>query len=185
MSEADNTATLESGVGQSGWTRKRVAESIVKRRAALAAGVGFIPVIGFDVAALTGVGLDLINQLCMLYGVKFSKQAGLNVIVSLMAGALPAALLTTTLSMLKAIPFVGQLAGATAMSVNSAAIVYALGMVMVRHFESGGDLLNFDAPQAKTYFKQYISNAPAVAAPAASAVAAPEPQPESRAAVNC
>jgi uncharacterized protein (DUF697 family) len=173
MSEVVEVHTPETGVEQSGWTRKRVAESLVNRHALLAGGVGFIPVLGFDVAALTGIQLNLINRLAVLYGVEFSKQAGLNIIVSLMAGALPVALLTATYSVLKVVPVIGHIAGSAAMSVNGAAIVYALGMVMVRHFESGGDMLDFDAKEAKAYFKEQMNKAPVAAAPTAAAPAAP------------
>jgi len=142
------------------WPRERVAESLVNRHAALAAGVGFIPVLGVDIAALTGIQLNLINRLCQLYGVEFTRQAGLNVIVSLMAGTLPVALLSTTYSILKAVPVLGQFAGSAAMAVNSGAVVYALGRVMIRHFERGGDLLNFDAKQARAYFREQWKRAP-------------------------
>ena len=138
------------------WDRKRVAMSLVNRHAAMATGTGLIPVIGFDIAALTGIELNLISRLCELYGMKFTRQLGLNIIVSLLAGTVPVALLTMTASLVKAIPLVGQVAGSTAMAINGAAIVYALGRVMVSHFESGGDLLNFDAKKAKAYFKEHM-----------------------------
>jgi len=138
------------------WDRHRVALSLVRRHSALAAGVGLIPVAGVDFAALTGVQLNLINRLCQLYDVKFTRQAGLNVIISLISGTIPLALLTTTFSVLKAVPVVGQFAGSAAMSVNASAVVYALGHVMVRHFESGGNFLNFDAHQARAYFKEKL-----------------------------
>lgn len=141
------------------WDRKRVAQSIVNRHSAVAAGVGLIPVVGVDVVALTGVALNMINRLCDLYGVNFTRQAGLNFIMSLLAGTLPTVLLTTTTSMLKSVPFLGQLAGSAAMAVNGGAIVYALGRVMINHFETGGDLLNLDAKKAKAYFKEQMEAA--------------------------
>ncbi len=138
------------------WDQHRVAISLVRRHSAAAAGVGLIPVAGVDFAALTGVMLNLINRLSQLYDVKFTRQAGLNVVVSLLSGVLPFTFAWATFGALKVIPFLGQIAGSTAMSVNSAAVVYALGMVMVRHFEKGGTLIDFDAPQAKAYFKEKL-----------------------------
>jgi uncharacterized protein (DUF697 family) len=138
------------------WDRKRVAMSLVNRHAAMAAGAGLIPVVAVDVVALTGIELNLIKRLCDLYGVKFTRQLGLNIVASLLAGTVPVALLTMTASFVKLIPGLGQLAGSAAMAVNGGAIIYAIGCVMVRHFESGGDLLNFDAKQAKVYFKQQV-----------------------------
>ncbi len=138
------------------WDRKRVALSLVNRHAALATGTGLIPVIGLDIAALTGIQLNLISRLCDLYGIKFTRHLGLNIVVSLVSGIVPVALLTATASVVKLIPGLGMLAGATAMSVNGGAIIYGLGRVMVRHFESGGDLLDFDAKKAKAYFKEQM-----------------------------
>lgn len=138
------------------WDRKRVAMSLVNRHAAMAAGTGLIPVPALDVVALTGIELNLIKRLCELYDVKFMRQLGLNIVVSLLAGTVPVALLTMTASFVKVIPGLGQVAGSAAMAVNGGAIIYALGCVMVRHFESGGDLLNFDAKHAKAYFKQQV-----------------------------
>jgi uncharacterized protein (DUF697 family) len=80
----------------------------------------------------------------------------LNIVVSLLAGMVPVALLTMTASFVKVIPGLGQLTGSAAMAINGGAIVYALGRVMVRHFESGGNLLNFDAEKAKAYFRQQV-----------------------------
>ncbi len=164
IAPADPVAVPDAPVEPVPWTRKQVAESLVRRRAALAAGVGLIPVLGLDVAALVGVQLDLINKLCDLYRVPFSRQAGLNIIFTLMAGVLPVALLTVSASLLKSIPVIGSIAGSAAMAINSGAVVYALGMVMVRHFESGGTLLDIDAAQTKQYFHEQMKAAPTVIA---------------------
>jgi len=151
----ENDATVTE-VSDPPWDRKRVAMSLVNRHAAMAAGTGLIPVVVLDIVALTGIELNLIKRLCELYDVKFTRQLGLNILVSLLAGTVPVALLTMTASLVKVIPGLGQLAGSAAMAVNGGAIIYALGRVMVRHFESGGDLLNFDAKKAKAYFRQHV-----------------------------
>ncbi len=154
--EAKESAPAAAEVVQQPWDRKRVAMSLVNRHAAMAAGTGLIPVPAVDVVALTGIELNLIKRLCDLYGVKFTRQLGLNIAASLVAGTVPVALMTMTASFVKLIPGLGTVAGSAAMAVNGGAIIYAIGSVMVRHFESGGDLLNFDAKQAKAYFKQQV-----------------------------
>jgi len=151
----ENDATVTE-VTDPPWDRKRVALSLVNRHAAVASGTGLVPVIGLDIAALTAIQLTLINRLCDLYGVKFTRELALNIVVSLLAGTVPVALLTLTASLVKAIPLVGHFAGATAMALNSGAIVYGLGRVMVRHFELGGNLLDFDAKKAKEYFQEQV-----------------------------
>ncbi len=154
--EVKENDTAVTDVSVPPWDRQRVAMSLVNRHAAMAAGSGLIPVVVLDMVALTGIELNLIKRLCELYGVKFSRQLGLNIVASLLAGAVPVALLTMTASLVKIIPGLGHIAGSAAMVVNGGAMVYAIGAVMVRHFESGGDLLNFDAKAAKAYFKQQM-----------------------------
>lgn len=138
------------------WDRHRVALSLINRHALLAAGTGLIPFVGADIVALTAIELQLISRLCDLFQIKFTRQTGLNIIVSLLAGTVPVALLTMTASFVKAVPVLGHFAGSTAMALNGAAVVYALGRVMLAHFESGGDLLNFDSKKARIYFRQQM-----------------------------
>lgn len=59
--------------------------------------------------------------------------------------------------MLKAIPGVGTYAGMASMPLLGGATVYAIGQVMIRHYESGGNLLNLDAHGAKEYFRQQLA----------------------------
>ena len=67
-------------------------------------------------------------------------------------------------SLVKAIPVVGALAGAPAMVAVSGASAWARGNVFIRHFESGGTLLDFDAEKAKEYYKAQFEEGQRVAA---------------------
>jgi len=156
MSEA--TETIDEAVQPSTdkWDRKRVAESIVRRHSALAAGAGLVPVPVFDFAALTGVQLNQIQRLADLYDVPFTKELGKNTLISLAGVALPMSLQMTGVGVLKAIPYAGTFAGSIALPALAAGFSYAVGHVMIRHFESGGTLLNFDSKEAQAYFKEKI-----------------------------
>jgi hypothetical protein len=54
----------------------------------------------------------------------------------------------------KAIPGIGSFLGGVSMAVLSGASTYAIGQVFIRHFESGGDLFNFDSERFKNFYKE-------------------------------
>lgn len=155
---ADTTETTVAPTTDAGWDRKRVAMSLVNRHAVAATGTGLIPVPGFDIATLFGIQLNLINHLCDLYGVKFTRQAGLHVVSSLVAGVLPLGFASFTASLMKFIPVIGHWAGGAAVAVNGSAVTYGIGRVMVANFEKGGDLLYFEAAKAKEFFKREVES---------------------------
>ena len=139
---------------QAGWTREQVAQSIINRHAVAGAGAGFIPIPGGDLLGISASALNLLKRLSDLYKVGFSRELALNVIMTLLSGAAPVALKATAVSMLKAIPGVGTFAGVATMPLLGGSSVYAVGHVMLRHYESGGDLLSFDAAKAKECFRE-------------------------------
>ena len=136
--------------------RHRVALSLVKRHAAMAAGTGLVPVMGLDIVALTGIELNLISRLCDLYGVKFTRQAGLNVCVSLLAGMAPVALLTMTASLVKVVPVAGTLRGGNRHVGQRRGDRLWARPCDGQTFESGGNLLNFDSKKTKAYFREHV-----------------------------
>lgn len=154
----------DEAVEEINWDQNQVANSVIKRHTALAAGAGAVPVPVGDIVALIGVQLNMIKRLCDTYDVEFSKGVGRNAIMSLVGTMIPHALRTSVVSLIKVIPGVGSYAGAAAMPALNATTTYALGKVFVKHFESGGTLLDFDAPKAREYFKKQIEGAPQQAA---------------------
>jgi uncharacterized protein (DUF697 family) len=117
-----------------------------------AIGAGAIPIPIFDLFFVTAIQLKLISDLSLEYNVKFSKNRGKAIIASLTAG---------TSTGLLANHFVKSIfkIHATPVAILSLAIfggatTYAIGQVFVRHFESGGTLLNFDSTKYKEYFAQ-------------------------------
>jgi uncharacterized protein (DUF697 family) len=81
-----------------------------------------------------------------------------SLIGSIVPGALGAAG-----SLLKAVPVVGQLAGAPAMVLFCGASTWALGKVFIQHFESGGTFLNFDPASVQEYYRAQFEEGKKVA----------------------
>ncbi len=137
----------------SGQQRTIESENIVNLHIIAGMALGLLPVPILDVAALTGVQLNLLRSLCKHYNVEFNEQKGKAFIHSLISGASPVASVVGLSSIVKFIPAIGTLGGGISMVIGSGTSIYAVGQVFITHFRSGGDLQNFAVEQWKTFFK--------------------------------
>jgi uncharacterized protein (DUF697 family) len=117
----------------------------------VALGAGLVPFPIVDIAAVTGVQLDMISRLCRIYGVDYSESIGKS-LLSALAGS---TLARIGASLVKTIPVAGPFLGGVSMAVLSGATTFALGQVFISHFENGGTLQDFDF---KAYQKYYEEN---------------------------
>jgi uncharacterized protein (DUF697 family) len=128
------------------------AEHLIREHVIWSCGAGLVPVPVVDFVAVTAIQLDLIRQLCTLYGVSYQEGTGKVWVGALTGGAIA----RIGASAIKAIPGVGSLIGGLSMSIASGASTYAVGKVIHRHFEGGGTMANFDVDAAKkTYESAY------------------------------
>ncbi len=135
---------------------EEVVDAIIRKRVYGAIGIGFIPVPLVDFLGLTALQLELIHALTKAYGVEFKKERVKSIISSLCGGILTTASVPLAASLLKSIPVVGFTAGAASISIMGGASTYALGWVFDRHFRKGGNLIDFNTEEAKTYFKDKV-----------------------------
>lgn len=118
-------------------------------------GAGLIPVPFVDFAAISGLQLKMIYDLCKLYETPFKEQRGKAIIAALLGYIVPDSLTRGILgTMMRSIPVVGPITGALSMPIFTGATTYAIGSVFIRHFEMGGTLLDFEPEKVKEYFKQ-------------------------------
>ena len=138
--------------------------AIIKRNVAWSAGAGLVPVPLFDFAAVTGVQLKMINELCKLHGRDFSESLARPIMASLIgslgAGVLAPVLAVTTF---KLVPGIGTLMAGTSMAITSGAVTYAVGRLFQDHFEKGGDMTNFNALAKRKAFKDAMEEGKSVA----------------------
>lgn len=158
------------------------AEALVRKNVYISAGVGILPIPLLDLAAVTGLQLNMLYQLSRLYEVPFSREAAKSIIGALMSGSSAAILARPAWSLLKAIPVVGSAVGGLTLAILSGASTYALGKVFIQHFESGGTFLTFDPLAVRAHFARLQEEGRKVAAEAAAqnktaAETAPNPQP--------
>jgi uncharacterized protein (DUF697 family) len=118
---------------------------IVRRYMAMSAGAALIPFSGVDVAALAGIHIALIKELCEHYDIDFTEHTARNVLIgvagSIVPGTVGSILGRKILSML---PVANAVFGWVLMSAGSAAFSYGIGRLFIEHFEGGGTLLSLD-----------------------------------------
>ncbi|MHB8522430.1 MAG: YcjF family protein [Limisphaerales bacterium] len=130
------------------------ADKIVKNNMYWSMGVGAVPVPLVDLVGIAGFQIRMIKELSHLYGVRFSEHTAKN-IVSALIGSIGARALTviTVGSMIKTLPMAGAfIGGVLCMPAIAGGTTYAVGKVFIRHYESGGTLLDLNTDKAKAYF---------------------------------
>lgn len=124
-------------------------DKIVRDHVVWSLAGGVVPVPVLDMAAVTVVQLDMIKELCRFYDQNYSKFQANAWISSLAGSTLP----KIAASALKLIPGVGTAFGIVSMSILSGATTFAIGQVLIKHFEEGGTVYDFDPKQYKDIFK--------------------------------
>ena len=135
--------------------RIEVASEAISSACGWSAATAFIPVPYLDLAALAAVQGNMVHEIAKIYGQTFSDDA-VRGTVSVMLGTLLPGVLTSSL---KIAPGLGTVLGAAAHGAFSGAATYAIGKVIVRHFEAGGTLANFDAKAIGEDLKKEFRNA--------------------------
>jgi uncharacterized protein (DUF697 family) len=151
----ESTPVLESTVVPE--DRRSKANEVVDSAVRWSFGFGFVPVPILDLAAVSLVQLRMVKSLCDVYGEPFSENRGKALISALLGGIVPTKLgWGPVRSLLKAIPIIGPVVGAAAMPLFASASTYAVGQTFIRHFESGGTLLDLDPAKVGDYIaRQY------------------------------
>jgi uncharacterized protein (DUF697 family) len=135
--------------------RLEQARDIVKRSMLWAAGIGVIPIPIVDLLGITGVQVKMLKNLSDLYEIPFLEHKVKNTLGSLLSGLGSVGLGgAVVLSLAKAIPGLGHLAGAVAIPVAAGGLTYATGRVFIQHFESGGTFLDLDPRAVREHFRQ-------------------------------
>lgn len=139
--------------------REDHAQTIIRNHMIWSMGAGFIPVPIADFFAVSAIQLDMIRQLCKLYEVDFKERQGKALVTSLTGSGLA----RLGARAVKFIPGVGSVLGGITMAVLSGASSYALGQVFIKHFDTGGTILDFDVERLKKYYNEMFEKGKEVA----------------------
>lgn len=126
------------------------AETIVKKHVIWSVGAGLLPVPLLDIAAVTGIQLDMLKQLCTLYNVCYTESQGKSWVASL-SGSIMARM---GASVVKSVPVIGTLLGGVSMSVLSGGATYALGQVTISEFEAGATFETANMDHAREVYAE-------------------------------
>ncbi len=126
------------------------ANKIIKNHMLLSMGAGAIPIPIVDFVAVSAIQVDMIRALSQQYDVKFEEHQGKALITALTGTGIA----RLGAGMIKIIPVVGSVLGGVTFAAISGASTYALGEVFKKHFETGGDFLNFNVENFKNYYKE-------------------------------
>lgn len=134
------------------------AMTIVYRYMAVSAGAALIPIAGADIAVLAGVHVSLIKRLCEHYKVDFSEHTARNILIAVAGSVIPGTIGSIAgRKVLRILPPAARVIGWGLMSASSAVFSYGIGMLFIHHFESGGNLLSFDARRLHEVFPQLFA----------------------------
>ena len=139
--------------------KKQQADSIISSHVLWSMGGGLIPLPLVDVATVTFVQLDMLEQLARLYEVEYSVSIGRSFVTAL-AGTSVAKLAA---SAVKLIPGVGTVIGTVSMSILSGATTYALGQVAISQMAAGGNFMDIDMEWARQAYKEAFEKGKEVA----------------------
>jgi uncharacterized protein (DUF697 family) len=141
----DAAATLDE--------RRASAAKLVERFSMWSGAAGLIPVPFVDLAAVGGVQIRMLSRISEIYSVPFSENRGKAVMAGFIGSMIPMSSAIGAASIIKSVPVVGALVSAIAMPALSAGATYAIGMVFIQHFASGGTLLDFNPGDYREFIK--------------------------------
>lgn len=150
------------GTTQPPTPRSQEAMAVVRRYTVCSIPSAFIPVPMLDISALVLVQMLMLRRIARVYGVPFSKDRAKLIVSSLLLGVPQAmsgeitAAAVTALPLMKGIPGIGTVGAGVAMSLLWSAATWALGLVFIDHFETGGSLFDFDVGAARSAFEAQV-----------------------------
>jgi uncharacterized protein (DUF697 family) len=140
--------------------RRLLADRIVKNWSQWGMVAGFIPVPLLDLAAISGLQVKMVYDLCKVYDVPF-KQRQVRAILSGLAGGGISTVSSAALSgvLIKHVPVIGTTLAAITQPAMSYATTHAIGAVFVRHFESNGTLMTMSVEALKSQYQEQVLKA--------------------------
>ena len=135
-------------------SKRLTATNIIKTHMTAGATLALLPVPLFDLAALTGTQVSLLRSLSQHYGVDFDEQKGKVLLGSLISGSIPLLAVMGLSSFSKLIPGIGTIGGGISMTILTSSLIYATGQVLMRHFEEGGTLADFQGKYWRSFFTE-------------------------------
>src|SRR4249920_2857150 len=142
----------KAGVTANADRRSRSAK-VVERFSFWSGVAGLLPVPFVDLAAVAALQIQMLRLISRVYDVPFSENRGKALVAGIAGTVIPVSTGVGMASVVKSIPIAGTAIGVLATPALAVAATYAIGMVFIQHFASGGTLLDFEPPN----YREFIS----------------------------
>jgi uncharacterized protein (DUF697 family) len=168
---AKSAATADSSQSD----RRVRATKLVERFSFWSGVAGLLPVPFVDLAAVGALQIQMVRLISRIYDVPFSENRGKALVAGIAGTMIPASTGLGMASVVKTVPIAGSAIGALATPALAMAATYAIGMVFIQHFASGGTLLDFEPPNYREFITREMQAhlGQSKTTPAASERAAP------------
>ena len=134
------------------------ATKVVERFSFWSGVAGLLPIPFVDLAAVAALQIQMLRVLSRIYDVPFSENRGKALIAGLFGTVIPVSTGVGMASVVKSIPIAGTAVGALATPALAVAATYAIGMVFIQHFASGGTLLDFEPPNYREFIRREMQS---------------------------
>ena len=138
--------------------RRSRATKVVERFSFWSGVAGLLPIPFVDLAAVAAVQIQMLRLISRVYDVPFSENRGKALIAGLFGTVIPVSTGVGMASVVKSIPIAGTAVGALATPALAVAATYAIGMVFIQHFASGGTLLDFEPPNYREFIRREMQS---------------------------
>ena len=156
--------------------RDELAARLVDRLSLWSGAAGGVLPPLVDLVGVGGVQLYMLRRLSEIYGVPFSKNVGKSVLSSIVGALIPENASLAALSVFKGVPILGHAISGVTMGGVSAGTTWVIGNVFIKHFASGGTLLDFNPPDYREFIKAQKAKFAARSAAAPSVTPASPPE---------
>src|SRR3974390_29062 len=156
--------------------RDELAARLVDRLSLWSGAAGGVLPPLVDMVGVGGVQLYMLRRLSEIYGVPFSKNVGKSVLSSIVGALIPENASLAALSVFKGVPILGHAISGVTMGGVSAGTTWVIGNVFIKHFASGGTLLDFNPPDYREFIKAQKAKLAARSAAAPSVTPASPPE---------
>jgi uncharacterized protein (DUF697 family) len=133
--------------------RRLYADRTVHHWCQWATVAGFVPVPVIDILSISATQAKMVHSLCQIYDKRFEREALASVISGLVGGSLTG-LVSATLAftLIKNIPLVGSTFSALTQPAVAFGATYALGAVLIQHFENDREMSDLSVKEVEQYF---------------------------------
>jgi uncharacterized protein (DUF697 family) len=144
-------ARVKSAAGADEGDRRTRAVKVVERFSFWSGVAGLLPVPFVDLAAVGVLQVQMVRLISRVYDLPFSENRGKALVAGIAGTIIPASTGIGMASVVKSVPIAGTAIGALATPALAMAATYAIGMVFIQHFASGGTLLDFEPPNYREF----------------------------------